>query len=514
MSIGKQFGGIGVVVAMSLLTVWPFMVDHGSIAAIGSDGWFIATIIGKQATFYSDLFRSLGGTFYNIFQANIFYPNTLTLAYSDMFFVSGLVGFFGRFVGLEWQSLWSWVLVAGQVGTGVVCYWWYRKLGAGRVASWLGTLAVLTSVIHLHYVVHLHTWNMTWWLLGSGLMVFGLRDQRRYQSILGAVLLGSQFWEAPMGGFFGLALVVIWGGRYRKQIVWTEVVRGGMALMLVALPALLVYRQVAVEQAFVRSIRDAAHGGMSLNELVTKFWSWSFVLPLVASWWWLQNQQKSGSRTRKFLLAVGGVGVVMALGPVLKWSGETVKFFGLPLPLPYTLAYYMIPGFQGFREPSRWITLLGWAVGGMIAVRMTGVDKGKLYLMICVLLVMGVFQVGQIPRTALYTEQTLPGVYQWLAQRSEARVWEVPMGGDEVESKRMYTTLFTRATLINGFSGFIPQKTQELQKTSRVVTPALWQHVPADVMIIHRSDTEFSTYVTEFANQIQYKDETSIVVGR
>lgn len=515
MSIGRKLWGVGVTGLLSALTVLPFIVAHDSIAAIGSDGWFIAAVLGNRAQFYSDLFRSLGANFSEIFSVHIFYPNTMTLAYSDMYFVSGLVSFFGSIVGVGWQSVWVLVLVTGQVGTGVVSYWWYRKLGAGMFGSWLGALAFLVSTIHLHYIVHLHTWNITWWLLGSGLVVFGLRDRNLIKGVVGAMLVGLQFWEAPMGGYFGLATILVMGWRFRHRILVSHLLLCGGTLLFVVVPVLIVYRQVALEENFVRTIRDAAHGGMSLDEVVTKFWSWSIVLPLVGLKLLQTKLPVVHRRSVYYLVVIGLVGLVLALGPVLKWDGETVKFFSVPIPLPYGLAYYLVPGFQAFREPSRWITLFGWALSGVIAVRMTSVRWSVVCVLVVMILGIGWFQISNIPRTALYTEATLPGVYQWLRQKPGTVVWEVPMGRDDVESTRMYTTLFTRVKLINGFSGFIPQRVQHLeQKSKQGVGVEMWKTIPADYLVIHSSELLFSRSVTEFADQIQYTDETYVVVGK
>jgi hypothetical protein len=52
----------------------------------------------------------------------------------------------------------------------------------------------------------------------------------------------------------------------------------------------------------------------------------------------------------------------MSLGPVLKWSSQTIKIFHLPIPLLYTIFYYVFPGFNGFRTPSRFMLLFAFAI--------------------------------------------------------------------------------------------------------------------------------------------------------
>ncbi len=54
------------------------------------------------------------------------------------------------------------------------------------------------------------------------------------------------------------------------------------------------------------------------------------------------------------------------LGPALKIHDQTIKIVGLPIPLPYGIAYYLIPGFQAFRASSRFIILLGFGLSLLI----------------------------------------------------------------------------------------------------------------------------------------------------
>ena len=60
----------------------------------------------------------------------------------------------------------------------------------------------------------------------------------------------------------------------------------------------------------------------------------------------------------------------MSLGPVLKIFGHTVKIFGLPMPLPYAAFYYLFPGFNGFRTPSRFIILAALAATIIIVIKL------------------------------------------------------------------------------------------------------------------------------------------------
>ena len=54
--------------------------------------------------------------------------------------------------------------------------------------------------------------------------------------------------------------------------------------------------------------------------------------------------------------------------------------------------------------------------------------------------------------------EQIPEVYKWLTDQPGRVVAELPAGGDERESKRMYYSLFHRKYLVNGFSGWVPPR--------------------------------------------------------
>ena len=177
-------------------------------------------------------------------------------------------------------------------------------------------------------------------------------------------MLGLQVWESLLPVYFsGLVLSAKCLG-LRPKIQIKKMLAAGVIWAAVAAVPLLAYWGVAWEFGYKRSIREAAHNGLSVDELGSIYESPGLYVLLAVA---VLKIKRVGQA--KWLAAVVVISAVMALGPVLKWGGKTVKVGGrIPIPLPYAAAYYTVAGFGELQTPSRWIWLSGWAASGLIAL--------------------------------------------------------------------------------------------------------------------------------------------------
>ena len=161
----------------------------------------------------------------------------------------------------------------------------------------------------------------------------------------------------------------------------------------------------------------------------------------------------------------------MSLGPVLKIFGETVKFFGLPIPLPYALFYYLFPGFAGFRTPSRFIVLALLSVVVIIGFRLKPFFeklKSKTKLILILLILSLLFLEADLPLTGYPVNINMHPVYQEITNLPpDAVILELPiklwnMPDHEIESIRSLYSLFHKHRRLGGFSGFATNSWVEL----------------------------------------------------
>jgi len=377
----------------------------------------------------------------------------------------------------------------------LVLYFWFKEISGNNWASVVGSVALGLSQIRWEYQVHLHTWGMQYWLLGTWLVIKWVKGEKWVKGVAGAVLLGAQMWESVLPTYFGLAVVGCWlavNGKFEFK----KIALAGVIAALIAWPVIKVYSGVAREMGFVRTIRDAANGGMSVDDVWGKFYSTGlYLLLMVAIVTEITHPNPSLYKREgnfRWLLMVVVVGVVMALGPVLKWQGKTVKVAGYAIPLPYAIAYYAVPGLQASRTVSRWMWLAGFGMSGLIAVALSKPQipnpkkqtnfnyqftRSKISRMMGI---MGCFGIAIVGGTHLvkYRElprpENFPSIYRWLKDQPGKVILELPKGGEDVELQRMYYSWLHGKKMVNGYSGFAPPPVD----------------VKADYVIIHKNDEE------------------------
>ena len=236
--------------------------------------------------------------------------------------------------------------------------------------------------------------------------------------------------------------------------------------MLLLLPLWIVFLFPYLKLHFtfpeaIRPIRDATHFSLGLEEIITSYHSLFFIALFVLS---LFNKSKRYVIHNSYFIILV-FSLVMSFGPVIKFFGQTVKIFGLPIPLPYAAFYYLFPGFTGFRTPGRFITLAAIAAAIIIGFKLAPTFKKllpqtKLFLVsLLILLLMLEFH---LPRPAYSVDINPPKVYAEVKKLPAASVilelpillWNQP--GHEIESVRSLYSLDHGHRRLGGYSGFAP----------------------------------------------------------
>jgi hypothetical protein len=243
---------------------------------------------------------------------------------------------------------------------------------------------------------------------------------------------------------------------------------------------------VSREFGVQRSIREAAHNAISVNDLWGHFASPGLYLLFGLAL--IKRPQKTMALWGLML-----VPLLLAFGPALKWNSQTVKIFHLPIPGPYAPVYYLVPGFKALRTPSRWLLLSGFAVSGLIAATLSRhkfTTKDLVFGLVAA--IAGgtfVYMVKDIP-----TPQHYPLVYKWLKSQPGKIVLELPVytwPQEKIETYRMLYSLESGKTLVNGFSGFTPPRLK----------------TKVDYLVVHRDEGA----VDKIEGELVWQDETTSV---
>lgn len=169
--------------------------------------------------------------------------------------------------------------------------------------------------------------------------------------------------------------------------------------------------------------------------------------------------------------ALAGTGFVLSLGPILHVAGRAI-----PIPLPYAVLYYVVPGFSGMRAPGRFAVLvaLGFAVLAGIGyercvVFLRGPARRFVGIALSLLIVAGTLD-RSIPLLTLPNARTMAPIYRRIAALpGQEPILEIPVPGTEadenvVDALRQYTVLYHGKPRLDGVSGFVTPRYREFRR--------------------------------------------------
>lgn len=443
-----------------------------------------------------------------LMQGNIFYPHPHSHAYSDAFITDGLIAL--PFVKITGQPLVAFNinLIISQILLLYFSFLFLSEISGNSAVNFLLSLVFAFSQIRLHYLGHLQMFSLYWVpLAGYALLRFAKSSKIIYLYVFFLAFLAqtlNSFLPGCFIIFLFLALHLI-KVDLRKAINknFIHFLTGTVLSAIVLFPFVRIYLNVSKIFNYVRPIRDVIHFSLSPQEIfLPKFFSPVLILVFLVSLALLLTSKESppaGGPPRRWLF-VTAFFLLMAFGPFLHWYKKT-----LPIPLPYLIFYYLVPGFKGFRTPSRWIFMVGFSAVAFAAVV---IDKWlfkkpetfrRLFYFGTIVLLLYYTKVPknyfEVPKKAQY-----PKVYSWLKEQPGQVIVEIPIyyWGDFVYGKReVYRMLYSlehKKKMVNGYSGFSPPEWEELVIYLRKKIPQMesllkLRNIGVDYLIVH--ETEF-----------------------
>jgi len=390
-----------------------------------------------------------------VFQTNIFYPYTNTLGFTNTLIPSAIIGKFAEAFG--YIAVANFATISAQFLTTLFSYLFIRDVTKSRFAASIATVAFTLSQIRFLYVQHLQLFVLQWFVLALWMIYRFFKVKKPKYLYFASLIAAIQMWENILPIYWLVVFATVFSlknlallRRNKKHIFFSA-----LMLLVLSFPILYLYQNTHSVHHFARSIRDAAHFSLDIKQFFTVFFSFGlFVSTIYAVF-------ISKVVNKKFIVILVTT-FVLALGPVLKFNGETVKLIErLPIPLPYSLLYFAVPGFNAFRTTSRWLIPFSFTMSLILAQSLALIVQEKKYvstLLIIILIILGSTRLMHVEQV----RQDVPEVYTWLSKQDIDTVLELPIYGlGEIgaiyETQRMYYSLFHNKTLVNGYSGFLPE---------------------------------------------------------
>ncbi|TRZ51470.1 hypothetical protein D4S03_05075 [bacterium] len=410
-----------------------------------------------------------------------FAPDKNTLAYSDLFLTSALITLPFRLFTNHPIIIFNLAFIINSLLTILTAYLLFSYLFKNHWIATITTFLLFLSGFHLHYYPHLQMFSL-WPLLLC--VYFFLRFQKENRLLfltLFFLALTAQLAESIFGAYLiFFATAILFFSQPTRTILVGQIkiiIRYLLFFFPIWIALIFPYIQLhfSLPEAS-RSIREAANFSLGLEQPFTLYHGWTviilFILTVLLSFPRKRESIQIGTYLNRFRVKPGMTlswiclfyfSLIMSFGPVVKLLGKTVKIFGLPIPLPYAIFYYLFPGFTGFRTPSRFIILALLAATIIIGFALIPIFKKlktKTKIIITAIILSLLFLEADFPLKGYPVNINLHPVYQEVkALPANAIILELPikhwdMPDHEIELIRALYSLYHRHRRVGGISGF------------------------------------------------------------
>lgn len=465
-------------IVLTLILTWPQALYLGSKVADHSDPflsmWRLEWLV-----------HALPGGLRHLFDANIFYPHTRTLAYSDATLLEGAVAAPWLLANLNPVLVYNVLLLAGIASSGIGMFILVRHL-TGNPDAALVSAAIFTLVPYrVEHFMHLELqWTvwmpLTLWAVHRVFETGSLRLGVLAGALLALQVLSSMYYGAFLGIMVAALVAMLAMSEPRR--VPAAVVPLGVAALLAGLVA-FVYAQPYMANARTLGVRDAGEVARFSAQMA------SYVTAPAQNWLWGWTSNHFVFQGDELHLFPGLAAVALAVYALTRTPRRMTSIYlvltiiaavlslGFNTPV-YRWLYDHVWALGGFRAPARFAVLVccGLAVlAGLGFARLQQAPAGpraRRVLFVAVLVAVGI-EYGSLPMYLRDVPRQVPDIYKFVKTLDPAVMIELP---EPLSPWYVYWSTTHWHPLANGFSGYMPPDYEE--------TAALMRTFPADDAIV------------------------------
>lgn len=410
----------------------------------------------------------------HLFDANIFYPASNTLTFSDALLLQGLVGAPLIWLGVSAITVYNLMVLLSFVTAGSAMYGLARSLGARAEGAWIAGLIFAFQPYRFAHYPQLELLWSCWIPLALWALHRVFETRRMSAGALLGLFVALQALSCLYYAVFlvtALAIVAAFmaAGRSRGDLV--QVVRAGLVAVAVAAvligPYALVYLD-GRDATGTRSEADVLRWSPSLvNYLAAPFENWLYDPPDVP-----------GIDPMEGMLFPGLAAVLLAAVGAATWHSRArvayvvllVLAFDLSLGLNgwlYRFFFEWVPPYDGLRVPARMFVIVSVAMSVLAAQGLTRLmdaagARGIRRVAAGAAVVAVLAESLSVPVSLRRLPTEAPRTYQWLAEQPCGAVAEWPwpttdMLGVTDVPRHMYFSTWHWQPLVTGYSGHYPQ---------------------------------------------------------
>ena len=480
-----------------------------------------------------------------LFSANMFFPYSNTLAFSDLMLPPAVLMLPVSLFAPSPVVAYNLLIILSFVFSASVMYLLAKSVTGSAYAGYIAGVAYAFSTYRVSQMGHLQ-------LMMDGFLVLMLYFTHRYLDttrlkflVLAGVALSLQALSGWYYGFYGALILIFFLGFFiaLKEIPLNRRFFGhllvlGVTVGLAIVPFTLPYLTLrSTLPNFSRTLSESVHFSASAldyvstqNPILIKIFGGSWV-PSGADMWehllfpgffalfgavvaivfMFRGSTGSGIeaiarwKIKLFYAVLALVAMALSFGPFLVIGERKIS-------LPYLLAWNVIPGFKSMRVPARFglivtLALVLLAAYGFAELASLLNEKFKVSRRVkcgLVAATVGVVLMTQISWPFLLSPEipvasNIPPVYKWLAKRSGKVILELPsvdvsgdaiVGGWERDVRYLYFSTFHWNQLVNGYSGYSPPEYSQIIKETADFPD------PLGLLVLRRLGVDYLIYHT------------------
>jgi hypothetical protein len=431
----------------------------------------------------------------HLFDANIFYPLPDTLAYSEHLISTAVLALPLQVFTGEPIVAYNLSLLASFPLAAMGMYWLFLRWTGRRGPAFLAGLAFAFAPYRLAAIAHLQLLTVQW----LPLSMLALDRLLGYRSPGEGVFPSHRRWHTSVALFVVFATlqilaswylavfsVLILGlytlgwlvahrpGRGEGRTLSLPLARLALAGLIVAgltLPFALPYLRLLPQLQAARPVTWAASFAAKPTDFIAAAPFLRIAGPLTAGWTARPGFTEENTLFPGIVavpLALIGLGLGRPRWRIAALGATLVASLALTFGGPYLALTRLFPPLTIVRVPPRWIipatlalaALAGYGVQSIKAVRLR-----RVVLVLASLLLLVESFAAPLPLAAVGSQAGLPPVYQSLALAEQGSQWavvELPMhvapAPEYPETKRMVASTLGWWGLVNGYSGFTPER--------------------------------------------------------
>lgn len=460
--------------AAAAIATWPLVLHPrallGAPVGVGDPylnlwilGWGMQAVLFNPASIFTG----------KVFDANIFYPATGTLAYSDHLLLQSVLLAPLYAVTGDVVLCYNVLLVASLVASAMAMHIFARAVVGFEPAAYLAGLAWGFGSYHFAHLIHLQLQSLYFLPLTFLFLHRVLAGRRARDAVFLGITAALQAWSSIYYGIIGgLALVVagiglaVGVGRWRSVAVWRRLASAAIVAAVLVLPMAIVYERVARREGFGRNLYQAARSAASMSSYVQAplgnvvygrsgllrhrdtgpegelFPGFVLIALAILGGW--RGWRRDAAPTVLAMTALAVFGFVMSLGP----EGARVV---------YATLHRFIFGFSAIRAPARFSILVMFGLSVLGAIGFRELLAPRRARSSFVLFAAFAAELLHVPTHLAAAPSRGTGVGQWLAREpGGGAVAVLPIGTDIDATPAMVQSIEHRRSIVNGYSGQRP----------------------------------------------------------